>query len=171
MGGRDWASEKIWADDHINCINEVVRKVAGRIIEIEAASPQQDMTEAIDYSIRVSSGQLACRIRRAATCDHRDLTMTTSRPSGVRSEVEKVRAGSVRWYLYAWADGGKFVDWMFVDLDVVRREGLIDRAIAWKQVRRASDGSMFVFIRFEELASAGAIVASEFPEKRLRSIG
>lgn len=152
--------QKTWADGHIDQINDVVRKLVGKIIDIVPTSPERDRTEAIDYEIKVPTGDIACRIRRAEHCYSRDLTVTTLRPSGAIPEVQKILQGCARWYLYAWAHQGCFLDWMFVDLDVVRREELLEGAIRMKRQRTLDDGSRFLFISFEELHKRGAIVDS-----------
>ncbi|HEX2050420.1 MAG TPA: hypothetical protein VHJ34_07290 [Actinomycetota bacterium] len=69
----------------------------------------------------------------------------------------------MRWYLYAWAKGGGFVDWMFVDLDVVREARLIERARRARREKRLGDGSTFLYIPFLAFARAGAVVASTLP--------
>lgn len=162
-GQLSWHHEKEWADGHREAIERVVRAVAHHIVEITPSSFQDDTEHAIDYDISLSAGAMACRIRRDETCPYRDLTMTTSRPSGARCEVDKVLGGTVRWYLYAWAEAGGFVDWMFVDLDVVREARLIERARRARREKRSGDGSRFLYIPFLELARAGAVVASTLP--------
>lgn len=167
----EWLHDKAWADNHLNCVNEVIRSVAGRIITIEESPLHQDMHEAIDYKVEVASGEVACRIRRAARCHYRDLTMTANRPSGNRSEIEKILQGSVRWYLYAWADAGRFIEWMFVDLDVLREKQLIHSALAKKQKRRGADGSEFIWITAAELEANGAIIQSDLNPESFRQTG
>lgn len=159
-GQQSWQLEKEWADGHIDAINDVVRRVAGKIIQISASTFEQDTQDAIDYEIKVASGAMACRIRRAHSCGQRDLTMTSFRPSGASPEMEKILNGAVRWYLYAWAQQGGFVDWMFVDLDVVRKKSLIEKALHRKNEVRLEDGSKFVYLSSTELSRAGAIVAA-----------
>lgn len=154
---QSWKLEKAWADGHLTEINRVVRDVAGEIVTVTPSSFERDTTEAIDYDIVVAAGEMSCRVRRNRP--ERDLTMTTRRPSGVTPEADKIKRGSVRWYLYAWADAGRFVDWMFVDLDVLRREHLIDEALRRNQTRPCR-GSRFLFIPFGDLAHAGAILRS-----------
>jgi hypothetical protein len=162
MEHRAWEIQKAWADQFEDEVRRVVRSVAGHIVEIVPSDPVRDMEQAVDYEVRVAAGDISCRIRRAERCSYRDLTMTTRRKSGAIPEADKILEGSVRWYLYAWANGREFVEWMFVDLDVVREKKLIERARA-RGSRRSPDGSRFISISHEELASAGAIVASTVP--------
>lgn len=157
MAANRFERDKEWADAHLDEIYRVVRDVGGEIVTVTPSSFERDTTEAIDYDIVVAAGHMSCRIRRNRR--ERDLTMTTRRPSGVTPEADKITAGSVRWYLYAWAEAGRFVDWMFVDLDVLRRERLIDQALDRHQTR-CCDGSKFLFIPFGDLARAGAILRS-----------
>lgn len=155
-----FVEQKAWADGHIDEINRVVRKLVGKIVDIVPTDLERDQRDAIDYEIRVASGDIACRIRRAERCRFRDLTMTALRPSGAIPEIQKVLEGRVRWYLYAWAQDGKFVDWMFIDLEVVKAQGLIEEALKTKKFHDSPDGSRFTYIPFEALASAGAVLDS-----------
>lgn len=160
-GNRGFEEQKAWADDHLNEVNRIVRNVAGKIIEIQAADPERDRREGVDYEVKVVSGNVACRIRRADRYPFRDLTLTLSRPSGATPEVDKILSGSVRWYLYAWAAHGRFVHWMFVDLDKVRALRLIEKAIKRGRKQRDAKGSEFLCIPFAELSEHGVIVQSE----------
>jgi hypothetical protein len=166
-GPSRFEQQKAWADGHINEVNRVVRKVAGKIIDILETDPERDRKEGIDYEVKVASGNIACRIRRAHY-PHRDLTITISKPSGVKPEVDKILNGSVRWYLYAWAAEGRFVEWMFVDLDKVRELRLIEKAIERGRTQTDSEGSRFVCIPFEELEQRDVIVACEISADGMR---
>lgn len=150
--------EKTWASGHLDEINRVVRQLVGKIIDIVPTDLERDQRDAIDYEIKVWSGDVACRIRRAERCPYRDLTMTALRPSGATPEIQKVLEGRVRWYLYAWARDGRFEDWMFIDLQVVRSKGLIENALKRRSFRDLPDGNRFLVLPFEDLADAGAVV-------------
>lgn len=152
--------EKAWADGHLDEINRVVRKLIGKIIDIVPTDLERDRTEAIDYEIKVPSGDIACRIRRAERCRYRDLTLTALRPSGAISEVQKILQGHAGWYLYAWAQGGVFVDWMFIDLDIVRQRQLIQETLRLRQYRDLPDGNRFIYIPYQALDECGAVVDS-----------
>lgn len=155
--------EKAWADGHIDEINRVIRKLVGRIIDIVPTDLERDQRDAIDYEIKVAAGDVACRIRRADRCRYRDLTMTALRPSGAIPEIQKVLEGRVRWYLYAWAQEGRFVDWMLVDLAVVRSERLIESALKARSFQDLPDGNRFVYISFDTLVRAGAVIEATLP--------
>lgn len=65
------------------------------------------------------------------------------------------------WYLYAWADDGKFVDWMVVDVGRVLQEGLMDRAMQDRNEVVTPDGR-FLYIPAEDLAAVGAVVGASW---------
>lgn len=170
MGQSSFAEQKFWADGHINEINRVVRKVVGRIIDIVPADPERDRRDGIDYDIKVPTGTIACRIRRADKYSYRDLTLTSHRASGATPETDKILSGSVRWYLYAWAADGKFVEWMFVDLDKLRSSKLIEAALQEGNELPDGQGSKFIFISSEQLLKAGVVVDHEMKLRRVREV-
>lgn len=155
---QSWQLDKAWADGHLAEIKRVVGIVVSRIVDVTPSSYGRDTRGAIDYDITITAATMACRIRRAVGCPQRDLTMTTARPSGTTPEAVKIARGDVRWYLYAWAESGRFVDWMFVDLHVVRSKDLI--AGARRQPTRY--GGEFLYIPSGELTEAGALVGASW---------
>ena len=136
----DWKNDKRWADRYWPQIVSVVKEVAGDIISVREATPDEDTKRATDYVLAVDSGDIACRVRRWEYFQRfGDVTLRSSRPSGVMTEVEKLRSGWGRWYLYAWAKpSGDFGAWVFIDLDLVRASGLLGHQ---RQERQNRDGS------------------------------
>ena len=57
----------------------------------------------------LGSESIACRIRRL-NCIYRDITFRAWRSSGSKTEFEKIRNGSGRYFLYAWAKNEKDFD-------------------------------------------------------------
>ena len=149
---KDWEKDKAWADQYLPEIERLVRQVAGHIVEIRLGTDAEDMTQATDYVVEVSSGAIACRIRRDTA--YRDLTIRASRPTGARTELEKIREGWGRWYLYMWVSGSDVEEWMFVDLDKLRDSGLLDG----KERRRNPDGVTFLPIPKFTLWDSGCLV-------------
>ena len=142
---KPWQRDKAWADAFLFDIEEVVRGLAGHIIEIRLGTDDEDRKEATDYVVHVASGTIACRIRR--NCSFRDLTIRASRPSGVQTELAKIREGWGRWYLYMWTERDEVVDWIFVDLDKLRASGLLGSAAR----QRNPDGVTFLPISVPKL--------------------
>ena len=150
---RDWA----WADGHLGEITRCLRSVAGEILNIHQATDKQDLYEATDYVVVIGGGGLVAVRVRDANKPWRDFTIRASRPSGVITELEKLRTGYGRWYLYAWARGGVFEEWLLVDLDVLRSSGLLDRP----ERRRNRDGTQFLPLDIPAITTAGALIHYE----------
>lgn len=158
-----WIANKMWADSYLDEVQRVVKSVAGDIVRLLVAPADVDMQDGADYIVGVPSGDIACRIRRENHVGRRrDLTLRHSVPSGAATETRKLREETVRWYLYAWADQGRFVDWMFVDLSKVRRARLIDTALEANQLVRLPDGGSFIWISADDLFFSGAVLRSTF---------
>jgi len=120
----EWTRDKTWADRYVPAIREVIDKVASKIVNIQVATAQEDAENATDYIITLETGTIACRIRRP-NCNFRDLTLRAWRSSGAKTELEKIKEGHGKYYLYAWAkDADTFADWIFVDLDKFRESKL-----------------------------------------------
>lgn len=154
-----WQQDKAWADRYLPAIEQVIRQVAGNIITVTLASDEDDWHRATDYIVRVEAGDIACRVRRESYHSRfRDFTLRCSRPSGAVTELEKIKQGLARWYLYAWArEDGTFVDWVFVDLDRLRRSGLLFEPR--KTIANKDGSSAFVSFSLSELRTHGCIVA------------
>ena len=86
----------------------------------------QDRREATDLVILQCDGfRIACRVRRhkrRARYGHQ-FTIRTDRPSGARTELQKVLAGWGDYLIYGFVDVDErtFDHWLLGDLDVFRR--------------------------------------------------
>ena len=153
----NWKKSKDWADKYVPEIERVIKQVAGEIVEVRIANQDEDQNHATDYIVEVSSGDIACRVREECFW-HRyaDITLRYLRPSGNKTELEKIKEGYGCWYLYAWDKrftDGKFIAWVFVDLDKLRNSGLLNkpRQVVWNR-----DGSSaFIYIKLAELWQQG----------------
>jgi hypothetical protein len=98
------------------------------MLSLRRASESEDLREATDWVAETDRGTIAVRIRRLYYwTEYRDLTIRAWRRGNKRTELEKIKGGWARWYLYAWSDGkGDLWDWIFVDLDKLRASGLLD---------------------------------------------
>jgi len=117
-----------WADGHIGAIVDVLKQNAMHLLSVHVASQKQDLKHATDLVISVVGGDVAVRIRRPQyrKC-WRELTVRAWRKGDIPTELHKIRDGWADWYLYAWSDGnGGLLDWMLVDLDAMRKSGLLD---------------------------------------------
>jgi hypothetical protein len=121
---RDWE----WANEYKDAIAAVLRENSIHMVEIKIASEKNDLKEATDLVVMAEEGTVAVRIRRPGYSKrYRDLTLRAWRKSGAKTELDKIREGFARWYLYCWADGhGGLADWMLIDNDILRASGLLD---------------------------------------------
>lgn len=147
-------SDKRWADLYSDQIKSILRSCAAHFIQIDIADHEADARRATDLVVRVHGGEIAVRLRSGKR-DFRDWTIRTVRP-GMRTEIEKLRAGFARWYLCGWTqDAEGITEWVLIDLDVVRAKGLLT-------LRRREfanpDGTKFVAIPVDELRRNGCVV-------------
>lgn len=148
---KDWH----WADQFIPEIRAILAANLAKMIEINIAPREADITAATDLMIVLSSGDIAVRVRRA-DCRFRDLTIRAARDSGAKTELAKIREGSPRWYFYGWEGArGKLAHWIIVDLAKVRALGLLDN----RTLQANGDGTWFISIPGNELFLKKCLVA------------
>jgi hypothetical protein len=129
-------------------------------------SDTQEATDAIielpaEFGPRVKMGM---RVRRVASAGrYRDVTIRSTRASGAKTELQKLREGHCSLIFYAWIDqDDDLEEYVIVDVEVMRRAGLLDdsRPQTWNRDRR----SAFVSYSIEELQKCGALVdGAKFP--------
>ena len=148
---------------HLESIKRILRDNAGKLISIELANEEQDTKEATDLIVRADVGTIAVRIRTYRStlirgeCV-RDFTVRSRTRYNGRTEIDKLRDGFAKWYLYAWEseDGRSLAEYVLVDMDMVRDAGLLDRA--WQEISNG-DGTAFIPIPLWALKHAGCLVA------------
>lgn len=141
---RDWE----WANRHLIDIINIIKQNSGHIISVRVAPLGQDMECATDLIVKAVGGDVCVRIRRPT--EHRDFTVRAERLSGAKTELGKIREGFGDWYLYAWTDmHEKLIDWIFIDLDCVRRKDLLDQGRPL--IPNPGHYTKFIAISLEEL--------------------
>lgn len=127
-----------WQEGFLPEVQRVLTANACHLINIEVANPQADMKRATDFHVFTKVGDIAVRIRRHP-CTWRDWTVRYSRPSGAKTEYEKLKEGYGDFYLYAWEGNTplRFQDWVLIDLHLVRACGALCRG----SLDRNKDGS------------------------------
>lgn len=152
-----------WADKYLPDVKRILMANAGHMLDICIAPLDADMNRATDMVVSVKGGDVAVRVRRPRY-NYRDLTIRAR--AGGKTEIDKIREGFARWYLYGWTNGdGRLAEWMLVDLDKVREHELLNG----RRVIGNRDGRTgFIAIPAEELLAKGCIVAHHVPKlKRL----
>jgi hypothetical protein len=145
-------------EKHKSQVEAILRRVVGKIadINIKVASDNEDKAQSTDYIVEVSIvGTVAVRIRR--NTNFRDLTIRSLRTNGTKTELAKIKEGFARWYLYIWHDtNSKVLEWIIVDLDMVRSAELLD--IPRKTTMNKDGTTGFINITIAELKNANALV-------------
>jgi hypothetical protein len=151
-----YRTDRQWADAYAEQVKAILTAQAARFVRFEFAPDEADRNRATDFVVRVEGGDVAVRVRSTRR-DFRDVTIRTRRANGVRTELDKLRAGFARWYLCCWSDqAGLIGDWVLLDMDLVRARGLLDR----HRREHTGDGgrTFFVGIPVDELRRAGCVV-------------
>lgn len=157
-GATSWEADKQWAERYQPFVLKALREHAGVFVEVRPATDEEDCKRATDCVVTFSAGDVAVRFRRSRR-DFRDWTVRSRRESGAETELAKLRRGLARWYLMAWTDpGGLVLDHVLIDLDRVRRLGILDGS---RREYPNGDGTWFIAVRVSELREAGCLVVDE----------
>ncbi len=116
------------------------------------------MQQATDYVVEAPRKvRVGMRIRRVEnTRAMRHLTLRLSRPSGAKTEVQKIKEGYGDVYVYGWILDGRLEEYIIISMAKLRKSGLLDKPDGIQQNR---DGSAsFAFWRQETLQDAGVIL-------------
>ena len=152
-------------DKYLPVINYVLKKNAMYFINIEVANEEDDCQRATDFKIKIKGGDVACRIRFDNAIYsrnkriYRDLTIRSHTKHNKKTELDKLKEGYAKWYLYIWHKLDKKFDWMVIDIDILRKSGLLD--VERKEIDN-HDGTKFIAISKEELKENNCIVNENF---------
>lgn len=137
------------------------------VTAVQRATDEQDLHHATDFVAMAGANQVGYRVRDIGEPSGgpdrdrlypRDFTLRSRARHGGLTELDKVKAGEPRWYIYAWgAAGGLLAAWVIVDMDLLRDQ----KAWAWaSRPQRNADGSEFIGIPLWRMSDAGLIVAA-----------
>lgn len=174
---RDWD----WSNRYAREIEAILLSLAHTMVTFRWGTDEEDRRQATDFFVTVNGGGgVAGRMRREqSTRGRRDLSLRHSRDGRIQQpylglggpppqpgiEEAKILDGWARWYLYIWTEGDCITEWIFVDLDKLRRK--------WHQLERASelrpngDGTAGRYISISSLDLAGCLVAHHHPQMEL----
>jgi len=153
-------TDRSFSNKHISQAFGILRSLpAGLFVDFEEAGFEADVKEATDV-MAVANGmyRIAMRFRRPYKT-YRDLTIRSSRPTGAKTELQKIKEGFGDYYFYGWTEGDTIIEWIFVDLYKLRASGLLDKP---RREIPSPDGTHFIAIGHNELEEHGCIIASEF---------
>jgi len=143
-----------FSEKYIHNIAEILRANAMHIVDIEVATPEDDMKHATDLKITIKGGDIAVRIRRSKW-SYRDITIRAYK-NGNRTEIDKLRDGYGDWYLYAWeaSDQNSLAEWVLIDINKARELFLQERPIKMNN----DQTSGFIAYSIDEFKNINAVV-------------
>lgn len=137
-------------------VETILKDNARYFINVSVANQELDTKQATDFVIKLEGGDIAVRIRRD-DCKYRDLTIRSIN-HGYKTEIDKIREGFGKYYLYCWTDStGEVSEWILVDLDKVRNLNLMDN----RRDIPNGDGTYFIAISKKELNNNDCLLASK----------
>lgn len=101
----------------------------GDIISVREGNEKEDLEMVTDLVIYLESGDIAVRIMRpGAWKEYKNILFRKSRPTGAKTEVEKLKDGFADYYFYMWdSDTKEYEHYMFFDLNKLREENFFSR--------------------------------------------
>jgi len=136
----------------------IITQCAGHMISWRL-DDEADVHRATDLIVQVADGDLALRVRdfEKGARHGFDLTLRCRRSSGAETELSKILRGCARWYLYEWVRAGKVERYVFLDMNVVRASGILERP--WREIPNPDGTTWFIAIPIEELIAIGAVLS------------
>lgn len=148
----NWAFQESYYDQVIR----ILKQNAAYFVIVTVASLEEDMKHAKDFDIRIEGGDIAVRIRRPYYT-FRDLTIR-SYINGYKTEIDKLREGWGRYYLYCWTnDNIRISEWILIDMNKVRELKLLDNR---KEISNKDGRTRFIAIPAQELKAKDCIMNS-----------
>lgn len=142
-----YSDNRDWSDQWIPRIREIVGPYL-----LEPSSFDVDTTQATDLVIVTSRLiQIACRVRRAGYLPkyEHDFTIRRQTKHGAKTEFEKLLNGMADWMFYAHEGDGDFAKWMLINLDVWRREMVVNAEVRHAARQKVPNGDGTYFTPFD----------------------
>jgi hypothetical protein len=151
-------------------VKATLKKLLPHLVELSIAPIEMDTKCATDFTVRLTGGDIAVRLRRPE-CQFRDLTIRALRDKGVKTELAKIKEGYGSRYFYGWVDSqDKIAEWILVDLNRLRKTSLLEKPlIANKDKDGKSDGTYFIAISLRELCNAKCLIAYHYRGRKWES--
>lgn len=154
----NWKADKTFADRYLPQIKTILKENAKHIVNIAVAPYRDDVHRATDYIIEVKNVTIAARVRRemygGMFCDW---TIRSKRVSRAKTELEKLKEGFARWYLYCWTTNRVISSWVIIDLDAIRKDNVLERV--WEEKTNRDKQTQFILIPVVWLKTRGYLVS------------
>ncbi len=145
-----------WQLAYMDDIKAILKSQAMHIVDIQIASPDEDLKQSTDLKIKITTGDVAVRIRR--DIPWRDLTIRAKNGNS-KTELHKLRDGYCDWYLYLWTEDDKIVEWVFIDINKMREADMFSDQ---RSVKMNKDGyTGFIKYTIQELENNNCIIAKQ----------
>ena len=160
----DYATDKEWEETHHAQVKSILAPLMHLLAKLDVASIEKDRSYATDFELKLLGGTIAVRLRRW-DCTFRDFTIRSYRTNGTETELSKLKKGYAYRYFYGWTNKqGEIAEWILVDLDKVRRAGLLEKQ---RRPRPNKDGeTFFIAIALKELFDEECILASQLKSQQ-----
>src|SRR3990167_636534 len=147
-------------------LENIIRKVVAFkliTIDIDRATEEQDMKQVTDLVVNVrldNKVDLAIRVREWKDWyseSYKDEVSIRARiPTGGKTEIDKIKDGWGRYYLYCWGDGENILNFIYFDIEKARNEGVFEEGYS---VKLNGDGTSGMYIPIKRLEEADCIIA------------
>jgi hypothetical protein len=152
----DWR----WQGQFTDQVRSILSKYLDRIIQIDVAPPDEDLHQATDFTFIIQGSSVAVRIRRKGyQQQHGDWTIRAWRSNGKPTELQKIKEGFANFYLYCWTDNDRILSWWLIDLEKVRRCGILERT--YPVIKNKDGNTGFIAIPLYELLECEAILVMD----------
>lgn len=163
--GTDWKVGFNWASTFNDKLFDIIRKNAGDIIDVRQSTKEEDVSQATDFVISVTVGTIAARVRKISFGKPFTDVTIRSYNNGMRTEIDKIKSGWGKYYVYYWSVCGS---WVFYSLDKIRETNMLDE-IRSNEIRN-HDGTAFIMIDVYDLYLNDCIIGcSEEIEKYIKN--
>jgi hypothetical protein len=143
---------------HAAAMERIIRASIPDIKSYKVLSGISDK-EGADGVVHIDQGDVLFRVRREA-CTHRDFTLRSRELSGKTSELDMIKEGYGKWFLYGWVNKDIIDDWVLVSLDAMRAAGLLSKTLL--QQDNYDGKTSFVCFSTNVLQEHGCVVSSYF---------
>ena len=161
MGITAYRKSRAESDQYIDQAMQIIARVMIRV-----GTEDEDNNHATD--IVVEPGRYALRTRTMYVNGndyfkryHREFTIRSKRPSGVKTELEKILDGDGEYYLYGWVNSTGIKYYTIFDLNVFRQT-ISDRPQLLNNTTTGKDGVTFTCFKYEDFSS-DFIIDSNLP--------
>ena len=167
---RAWADRFI--DQQMRILNNNIavldfNKIKTRGYQIQLASEEDDQKFETDVVV-FGTLRIALRVRNGLSTTYNDIALRSYRPSGVRTEVHKIKSGLGDYYLYCWtADGITISEYVLIDLDKLRP--VMDNCLVQFE-HFCDDGTAFNSYSIDKMIGHGCCVSWFFNPQSTYSI-